>query len=151
MRILSLQEVKEIAFCLARETMDWNEPIPDFDTRYPNVLESCLAAPFQTFDKKNLYKGLTEKAAALFYLMIKNHPFSNGNKRIAVTTMIVFLFLNRKWLKVNNDDLYNFSVWVASSPAPAKKQTVDAVKEFIEKNLIDTKDLPDLIIKKLDH
>lgn len=137
MHLLSVQEIREIAFDLARKTMTWDEPIPDFETRFPNVLESCLAAPFQTFDKKHLYKGLTEKAAVLFYLMIKNHPFTNGNKRIAVTTLLVFLSLNDKWIKVSNQELYNFSVWVAGSPAQVKDQAVEAVEKFIEKNLVD--------------
>lgn len=136
MHILSLQEIKEIAFKLARETLTWDEPIPDFETRFPNVLESCIATPFQTFDKKHLYKGLSEKAAVLFYLMIKNHPFSNGNKRIAVTTLLVFLSLNGKWIEVSDQELYNFAVWVASSPPQVIDQTVDAIKNFIDKNLV---------------
>lgn len=136
MHILSIQEVENIAFRFAQETMTWDEPIPDFDTRFPNVLESSLAAPFQTFDKKHLYKGLVEKAAVLFYLMIKNHPFSNGNKRIAVTTLLVFLALNNKWLHVSNDALYNFAVWVAGSPPEVMNATVGAVQTFIEKNIV---------------
>lgn len=136
MHVLSIQEIKDIAFKFAQETMSWDEPIPDFETRFPNVLESCLAAPFQTFDKKHLYKGLIEKAAVLFYLMIKNHPFSNGNKRIAVTTLLVFLSLNGKWIEVSNQELYNFAVWVASSPSQVMDQAVDAVKTFIDKNMV---------------
>lgn len=136
MHALSIQEIKDIAFELAKETMTWDEPIPDFETRFPNILESCLATPFQTFDKKHLYKGLTEKASVLFYLMIKNHPFSNGNKRIAVTTLLVFLSLNGKWIEVSNQELYNFAVWVASSPPDVMEQTAAAVENFLEKNLV---------------
>lgn len=136
MHFLSLHEIKDIAFKLAKETMTWDEPIPDFESRFPNVLESCLATPFQTFDKKHLYKGLTEKAAVLFYLMIKNHPFSNGNKRIAVTTLLVFLSLNGKWIRVSNQELYNFAVWVASSPPQVMDDTVGAIKSFVEKNMV---------------
>lgn len=136
MHLLSLQEVKDVAFKLAQETMTWDEPIPGFATRFPNILESCLATPFQTFDKKHLYKGLTTKAAVLFYLMIKNHPFSNGNKRIAVTTLLVFLALNAKWIEVSNEELYNFAVWVASSPRQVMAEAVEAIKKFIEKNMV---------------
>lgn len=136
MHTLSLWEIEDIAFRLAKETMAWNEPILDFETRFPNILESCLAAPFQTFDKKHLYKGLVEKAAVLFYLMIKNHPFSNGNKRIAVTTLLVFLSLNGKWIEVSNQELYNFAVWVASSPPQVMEDTVGAIESFIEKNVV---------------
>jgi death on curing protein len=131
MRSISVKEVEFIAFTLARETLSFNEPIPDFSTRYPNVLESCLAVPFQSFAKRSLYPTLYLKAAVLFYLMIKNHPFQNGNKRIAMTTLFVFLHLNRKWLKVDIQELYNFTVWVAASPAKLKAETVKAVEKFI--------------------
>ena len=77
---LSIKEIEYLAFRLAREIMAYNEPIPDFETRFPNILESCLVVPFQKFDKKLLYNGLIGKAGILFYLMIKNHPFQNGNK-----------------------------------------------------------------------
>ena len=79
---------------------------------------------------------MTTKAAVLFYLMIKNHPFSNGNKRIAVTTLLVFLALNAKWIEVSNEELYNFAVWVASSPRQVMAEAVEAIKKFIEKNMV---------------
>jgi death on curing protein len=131
MHSISVKEVEFIAFTLARETLSFHEPIPDFSTRYPNVLESCLATPFQSFAKRSLYPSLYLKAAVLFYLMIKNHPFQNGNKRIAMTTLFVFLHLNKKWLRVDIQELYNFTVWVASSPAKLKAETVKAVEKFI--------------------
>lgn len=134
---LSISEIEYIPFKLARELMSYNEPIPDFVTRFPNILESCLSAPFYTFDRKNLYKGLIEKTAILFYLMIKNHPFKNGNKRIAITTLFVFLHKNKKWLRVDTKELYNFAVWVAESNAKLKEETVSAAQKFIKTYLID--------------
>ena len=110
MKSLSIKEVEYIAFRLARELISYDEPIPDFGCRFPNVLESCLLVPFQKFDKKLLYKGLYQKAAILFYLLIKNHPFQNGNKRIAMTTLFAFLYKNKRWLKADNRELYNFAV-----------------------------------------
>ena len=112
-RALTVEAIKYLAHRLATDTMTWDESIPPFETRYPNVLESCLQTPFQKFGKKFLYPGLKSKAAILFYLLIKNHPFQNGNKRIAVTTLFVFLSINKKWIKVDNQELYNFAVWVA--------------------------------------
>jgi len=84
MKIVTVKDVEYIAFKLAREMLSFDEPIPDFSTRFPNVLESCLAVPFQSFSGKSLYPTLISKAAMLFYLLIKNHPFQNGNKRIAI-------------------------------------------------------------------
>ena len=137
-KILTVEDVEITAHALAQEWMTWNEPIPDFSTRYPHKLESCLQTPFQTFGKKHLYKTLLDQAAILFYLLIKNHPFQNGNKRIAVTTLLVFLFNNKKWLKITNQEFYNFAVWVAQSPPKLKDETVHAVNSFIKKHLVDS-------------
>jgi death-on-curing family protein len=135
-RQLSLKEVEYTAFEMARKHMTWDEPIPDFKTRYPNVLESCVATPFQAFSKKPLYKKLIGKGAMLFYLMIKNHPFENGNKRIAVMTLLVFLYLNHKWLRVSNDELYKFAVGIASGSAKLKDDQIKHIENFIKENLI---------------
>jgi death-on-curing family protein len=136
---ISMENIKYIAHSLARRTMGWNEPIPEFETRFPNVLESCIAVPFQKFSQKFLYQGLAGKVAILFYLLIKNHPFQNGNKRIAITSLFVLLYLNKKWLSANETELYNFAVWVAQSPAEAKNNVVSYIEEFIKKRLIDFK------------
>lgn len=229
---ISIEEVEYIAHRSARNMMTWDEPIPDFSTRYPNVLESCLAVPFQSFGRKDLYPTFIKKATILFYLMIKNHPFENlpapqagefcvyalecndgsiyigqtdnfprrksehdtglnfwtrsrlpvelkyvekfknksdalvresklktgfgrkwlkkkikslatrqagGNKRLAVTTLIMFLRKNSKWLTVDNQELYNFAVWVASSPAEFREEILSATEKFIKKNLVDKK------------
>jgi len=137
MKKLSLEEIEYIAFKLAQETMSFNEPIPDFSSRFPNRLESCLASPFQTFSGKSLYSGLIEKASVLFYLTIKNYPFQNGNKRIAMTTLFVFLHKNGKWLKVDTQELYNFTMWIAQSPAKLKIETIKAVEKFINSSIVE--------------
>lgn len=136
MKSLSIVEVEYITFRLAREFLTFNKPIPDFTTRFPNILESCLLVPFQKFKRKPLYKGLVGKAATLFYLMIKNHPFQNGNKRIAMTTLFVFLYRNKKWLRVDSKELYNFAVWVAQSPPRFKTETVKAIERFLKTHLV---------------
>jgi death-on-curing protein len=138
-QIITVSDVEYIAFRLAKEHLSFDEPIPDFSTRFPNILESCVLIPFQTFSGKALYPSLVAKASILFYLMIKNHPFQNGNKRIAITTLLVFLLLNGKWLQVDTQELYNFTVWVAQSPARFKDQVVDATQKFIRKQLASAK------------
>ncbi len=135
METLTVKEIEYLAFKLAHEMMSYNEPIPDFSTRFPNILESCLAAPFQSFDLKSLYPGLVNKASILFYLMIKNHPFQNGNKRIAMTALFVFLYKNKKWMSVDTQELYNFTVWIAQSPPKVKKETVLAIEKFLKSHM----------------
>jgi len=133
---LSISDVEYLSHRLAKRLFEWGEPIPDFGTRFPNKLEGCLLAPFQTFSRRNLYRGLLGKAAILFYLMVKNHPFQNGNKRIAMTTLFVFLHQNGKWLHVDNQTLYNFAKWVASSDPTVKDATVRAVGDFLKKHMV---------------
>jgi death-on-curing family protein len=133
---LTVQEVEHTVFSLIQELLKFDEPIPDFTTRFPNILESCLLTPFQTFGGKHLYPTLLSKAAILFYLMIKNHPFQNGNKRIAITATILFLNKNGKWIKAHIQEFYNFTIWVAESPPNFKQQTVSAVEQFIKEHLV---------------
>jgi len=134
---VTILDVEYVAHRLARETMSWSEPIPDFSTRYTNALERCIDQPYQTFGGRQLYPGLVKKSAILFYLMIKNHPFQNGNKRIAMATLLYFLYKNKKWIKVDNQELYNFSKWVAESNPKLKKSTIDAVETFLSEYILD--------------
>lgn len=136
MERLTVKEVEHIAFRLAKEILSFNEPIPDFSTRFPNVLESCLAVPFQSFSRKSLYPTLISKASILFYLMIKNHPFQNGNKRIAMTTLLVFLWKNKKWVEVSTQEFYNFTMWITNSPPKVMEETVKAIEKFLKTNIV---------------
>lgn len=132
---INLADVEYTAFQLAKKFMEWNEPIPDFGTRFPDKLESCIETPFQTFDGKSLYKGLIGKSSILFYLMIKNHPFQNGNKRIAITALLFFLVQNNKWLSTSNEDIYKFACKVAESKPEKRHDIMASINFFIEKNL----------------
>lgn len=137
-RIITVKEVERITFIMAQELLAFNEPIPDFTTRIPNILESCLATPFQTFGGRFLYPSFISRASMLFYLMIKNHPFENGNKRIAMTTLFTFLYANNKWLKVDTQELYNFTVWVAQSPPLFIKEVTKAIEKFLRTHIEET-------------
>lgn len=138
-RPITIEDVEYLAHTLAREHLAFDEPIPEFGTRPAHKLESCLLTPFQTFDGKDLYPTLIDKAAILFYLMIKNHPFLNGNKRIAITALQTFLWLNDKWVTVPQEELYNVTVFVAMSPPALKEEMVGTVREFIRKHLDDSR------------
>lgn len=136
---VSISEVQNVAVFLAKELMEWNEPIPEFDTRFPSKLESCLAAPFQMYAGRVFYKGLVGKASAMFYFMIKSHPFKNGNKRIAITTLLYLLYKNKKWIQIDNTELYNFAKWVTESNSKLKNETIKAIEKFVSSYLMDVK------------
>lgn len=73
--------------------------------RDDGLLESALAAPFQTFDSIELFQSVYQKAARLGYVLVQNHPFLDGNKRIGVHVMLVFLALNGILLFYTQDEL----------------------------------------------
>jgi prophage maintenance system killer protein len=135
MHRITVVEVEQIAFLIAQQKFSFDEPIPAFTTRFPNILESCLETPFQTFGGKELYPTLTSKIGILFYLMNKNHPFQNDNKRVAMTTLFYALYKAKKWMRVDTQTLYNFALWIAESPADAKDQTVQYIEKFINTNM----------------
>jgi len=139
MRPLTVHEIEYVAHALARKLLSFNEPIPEFSTRFPNILESCLATPFQIYGGKDVYPDFCLKAAMLFYLLTKNHPFQNGNKRVAVMMLLYFLSENNKWVEVDTQVLYNFAVWVAESPPRFKEKVIEIVVEFLEEHIISRK------------
>lgn len=134
---LSVGEVEYVAHALAADWFGDDEPIPEFSTRYPDRLESCLQQPFVELMGLDPYPGLAAKASILFYLMTKNHPFMNGNKRLAVTTILNLLAKNGKWLKASPEALYRIARKVASSDPREKDVVVKALELFIVKNMIE--------------
>jgi len=139
---ITIKEVKEISFVLAKQLHTFNQPFPDFNTRYPNRLESCLATPYQTIDKKDCYPTSIHKMSVMFYLMNKNHCFHNGNKRVAITTLLYALSKENKWLKVDYMTLYETSIFIAKSLPKAKNQIIEYIQSFIKSNSVPYKAPP---------
>jgi death-on-curing protein len=67
-------------------------------------LEAAVALPRQTFGGADLYPTLAEKATALSFALIQNHPFADGNKRVGHAAMAVFLRLNGYGLVATVDE-----------------------------------------------
>lgn len=59
--------------------------------RDEGLLDSALTSPFQTFGQEELYPSIPRKAARLCYGLIQNHVFIDGNKRIGIYVMLIFL------------------------------------------------------------
>lgn len=68
------------------------------------ALESSVAQAHQTFDSVELYRSLTDKAAALGFFLVRNHPFVDGNKRIGHAAREVTLLLNGLELSAGIDE-----------------------------------------------
>lgn len=82
--------------------------------RDEGLLESALAAPFQTFGGEPVYPSLQAKAAQLGFGLIRNHPFVDGNKRIGAQTMLVFLAVNGIELRYEQQELIDIVLSVAA-------------------------------------
>ena len=116
----------KVAKEIFNEHLGFDEPMPDFNSRFPNRLESCLNQPFVGFSNVNFYRGLLKKAVALFYFCIKDHPFENGNKRFAVTMMLYFLYKNHYWLEIDPVKLYEIAKLIANSQEKPQ-QVIDSI------------------------
>ena len=82
--------------------------------RDDSLLESALNAPFQSFDGIDVFPSIQQKAARLAFGLIKNHAFIDGNKRIGVHTMLVFLALNKIELDYTQDELSDTVLKIAA-------------------------------------
>lgn len=91
------------------------------------LLESALEQPFATFAGQELYPTLTDKAARLGFSLISNHPFVDGNKRIGVFAMLIFLQINGASLTCTNDDVIRLGLGVASG-----SMKYDAMLDWIQ-------------------
>jgi death on curing protein len=81
-------------------------------------LLSALTTPFQSAFGQEAFPSLTAKAAALVFLLIANHPFRDGNKRIAGATLQLFLERNGCTLQAADDELKAFTFLVTRTSQP---------------------------------
>ena len=94
--------------------------------RDKSLIESAVNAPFQTFDNMELYPTIEEKAAHLFYGLVKNHGFIDGNKRVAVHAMFIYLSLNYIFFDYTVDEMEKLVIGLADGSLNA-----DDVVEWI--------------------
>jgi death-on-curing family protein len=79
-----------------------------------NLLESAVSRPFQTAFGQDAYPTILDKSVALFHSLISNHPFHDGNKRTAVSTLYVFLLGNGHYFALTNTEAYQLAKDTAS-------------------------------------
>lgn len=107
---------------------------PDFSSEVfarlkDGSFESSIRQIYQTFDGKPLYPSIEQKAAELLYLIVKNHSFADGNKRIAAACFLYFLeknhilFRDSGMLVIDNKALATLTLLIAVS-TPSKNDTI---------------------------
>jgi len=127
-------EESEVIFNKFKHLIQFDEPIPGFETRFPGKLEGILDSIKQTFQEEPLNSTVLDAAAAYFNQIIRGHPFQNGNKRLAVLFTHVFLLLHGIDFILSDKDVYNWAVSVAVfSKDLSSEQTKDICKLIIEK------------------
>lgn len=101
-----------------------------------NGLKAIIDTIYQSFDGKDLYPSVQEKAANFLYLITKNHTFIDGNKRIAATLFIYFLeFYNILYKEnrqvIDNNTLVAITLLIAGSNPKEKDILIDLVMNFL--------------------
>ena len=101
-----------------------------------NGLKAIIGTIYQSFDGKDLYPSVQEKAANFLYLITKNHTFIDGNKRIAATLFIYFLeFYNILYKEngqvIDNNTLVAITLLIAESNPKEKDILIDLVMNFL--------------------
>ena len=74
------------------------------------LLEMAVNSPYISFDGEDLYKTVEEKAKQLCNSLIRNHSFLDGNKRIGILAMLVFLDLNEKKISITNEEIISLGL-----------------------------------------
>jgi len=118
MRFLTLDEVMEL-HRLAIQQSGGSSGIRD-----QGLLESALAQPGMTFDGQELYPTVADKAAALGYSLVMNHPFVDGNKRVGHAAMETFLVLNGHEIAASVDEQERVILGVAAGTISREDFTV---------------------------
>ncbi|MBR2480900.1 MAG: type II toxin-antitoxin system death-on-curing family toxin [Clostridia bacterium] len=86
----------------------------DPNVRDTALLDSALESAFQTFDGKELYPSKEEKGARIGYSLISNHAFVDGNKRIGMFVLLIFLEINGVKIHPTVDEVARVGLDVAS-------------------------------------
>ncbi len=108
-----------------------------FGNEKDDSFKGSIGDIYQTFDGKELYPSLQEKAANLLYFITKNHSFNDGNKRIAATMFLYFLDKN-DWLfengvkRIADNTLVALTIMIAESKPAEKELMVNLVMNFLK-------------------
>jgi death on curing protein len=143
---LSLKDVIEVAYENARKFMQYDQPIEEYEKIKNEFnsgkLDSAIREAFQTSGGKYLIRGFYMQASALFYYLSKAHALVNGNKRLAVTSLMVFMAKNGRWINMPDQELIELSIMIASSDRKVKDTTIELVAGKIKKFTVSSSKMP---------
>ncbi|MBI5306026.1 virulence protein RhuM/Fic/DOC family protein [Candidatus Wolfebacteria bacterium] len=138
--ILKYENSLNIIVELKKELIIKKEASDLFAQERGGSFEGIINGLYQTFGKKELYPTIKDKASHLLYLTIKDHPFSDGNKRTAAFLFIYFLdktnylFKKSGERKINDNALVALALLIAESDPKDKEVMVKIIKNLIADN-----------------
>ena len=114
----------------------FNEESTLFALEREKGLESIIGNIYQSFAGQDVYKSIEEKSANFLYLVVKNHVFADGNKRIAATLFIYFLNFYGLLYKegkqtIDNNTLTALTLLIAESNPKEKEVIIDLIMNFL--------------------
>jgi death-on-curing family protein len=135
--VLTHKYTEELIEKLKSELIKKGEASGLFGQDVSGKLGSIIAAVYQTFDRQELYPSIEEKAANLLYLVIKDHPFSDGNKRIGSLLFVYFLKRNNYLMKdserkITDTTLVALVLLVATSDPKEKEVMIKIVTNLLK-------------------
>ncbi len=135
--VLSYENCLEIISKVKEEIMVRKEAGQLFGNEMDKKFEGIVKNLYQTFDGKQLYRSIEEKSAHLLYLIIKDHCFIDGNKRIASFLFVYFLDKNEYLYreigekKINDNALTALSILIAESLPKEKDQMIALITQLL--------------------
>jgi len=128
---LSYELALEVIAEFKSQLMGVGEATPLFGNERNDQLQSILSNLDQTMFGEELYKSVEEKAANLLYMVIKDHPFSDGNKRIGSFLFVLYIQLNKLPLKIDNLGLTSLALLIAESDPKQKDLLIRLIINFL--------------------
>jgi len=130
---LEYEKVEEAIFSLKSELIERGEASDLFGQEREQQLKGVLGNLDQTFGGKDLYQSVEEKAAHLLYFVIKDHPFSDGNKRIGSFLFLLFLRQNNllEQSGINANALVALALLIAESDPKQKDLMIRLIMNLL--------------------
>ena len=147
-KIITKEQFVEICYNFVKEERQYDEPIPAITEEELNEITYCLEKPLFGWNGKLFFETISKQATALCFCICKKHCFSNGNKRLAIITTILFLIMNGYNLTKCNSLFYLLACGTVITRPEQDELTKEGLEEFFD-SFIKPFDISELLTEKL--